>query len=761
MKQVYSGFVFLLCSIAVAAQVKNPEINWADYMKRQTMRWDSISTSYYTGILLGNGLLGTNIYKEDDYTIRFDVGRTDVTDQREHQGTALSEALISRPRLPIGRMTLKTIGKITGAKMSLDIYNAKAEGTIYTSKGTLEFSSFVAANSNVIYIRAKGTQQEKNINWQFIAENSKSPRMNQNNTGNPEVYPENPAFSLKKSGIFSICQQALLNGGGYATAWTAKKGPNESTMLISVGYDGAGQLDEVKEATTAINSFITAKMPVVFAVHQKWWHQFYQQSFLSLPDQRMESFYWIQLYKLAAATRANKPMIDLMGPWFTSKTPWPGIWWNLNTQLTYSPIFASNHLELGKSLFNNLNKNLANLINNVPEEWRKDAAAIGRTTGYDLVSPLLETNKEHGQFELGNLTWTMFYYYQYYSYTKDREELTKYIYPLLKRSVNHLLYHLKKDEAGVFHLPSSFSPEYKYAEDANYALSSLRWGLQTLIALDKKEDLKDADREKWESTLEHLVPYPVDDTGLMIGKDVPLTSSHRHYSHLLMIYPYRLINADQPENRELIEKSLNHWISLKGALQGYTFTGAASINAMMGKGNQSYDLLNQLFDQFIKPNTLYQESGPVIETPLSAATSIQELLIQSWAGKIRIFPAVPDQWKNVSFDKLRAEGGFLVSANREDGATSFIRIFSTKGDTCQVQTDMKVSMVSSDKRKELAFTVFEHEGKMNLSFSTIPGETILLSAGYDTSKFNILPVKSMIRANWSWGLNIKPAVVSP
>lgn len=755
MKQIYSGFVFLLCSIAVAAQVKNPEINWGDYMKRQTMRWDSISTSYYTGILLGNGLLGTNIYKEDDYTIRFDIGRTDVTDQREHQGTALSEALISRPRLPIGRMTLKTIGKITGAKMSLDIYNAKAEGTIYTSKGSLEFSSFVAANSNVIYIRAKGTQQEKNISWQFVAENSKSPRMNQNNTGNPEVYPENPAFSLKKSGIFSLCHQLLLNGGGYATAWTAKKGPNESTMLISVGYDGEGQLDEVKEATTAINTFIAAKMPVVFAAHQKWWHQFYQQSFLSLPDQRMESFYWIQLYKLAAATRANKPMVDLMGPWFTSKTPWPGIWWNLNTQLTYSPIFASNHMELGKSLFNTLNKNLANLIANVPTEWQKDAAAIGRTTGYDLVSPLLEANKEHGQFELGNLTWVMFYYHQYYAYTKDREELTKYIYPLLKRSVNHLLYHLKKDEAGVFHLPSSFSPEYKYAEDANYALSSLRWGLQTLIALDKKEGLKDADREKWESVLEHLVPYPVDSTGLMIGKDVALTSSHRHYSHLLMIYPYRLINADQPENRELIEKSLNHWISLKGALQGYTFTGAASINAMMGKGNESCELLNQLFDQFIKPNTLYQESGPVIETPLSAATSIQELLIQSWAGKIRVFPAVPDQWKNVSFDKLRAEGGFLVSANREDGATSFIRIFSTKGDSCQVQTDMKVSMVSSDKRKELAFTVFEHEGKMNLSFSTIPGETILLSAGYDTSKFNILPVKSTIRENWSWGLKTK------
>lgn len=755
MKQIYAGFVFLLGSLAAAAQVNTTTINWPDYMKRQIMRWDSVSTSYYTGILLGNGLLGTNIYKEDDNAIRFDIGRSDVTDQREHQGNGLSEPLISRPRLPIGRMILKTTGKITGAKMTLDLYNAKAEGTIYTTKGTLEFSSFVPANTNVIYIKAKGTLLEKNINWQFVGEKSKSPRMNQNNTGNPEVYPENPASVLTKSGIFSVFHQPLLNNGSYATVWTTKKGINESTMLISVGYDGEGKLDEIKEATAAINSFMVTKLPVAQAAHQKWWHQFYQQSFISIPDQRMESFYWIQLYKLASATRANKPMIDLMGPWFTSKTPWPAVWWNLNTQLTYSPVFTANHLELGKSLFNTLNKNLPNLINNVPEEWRKDAAAIGRISGYDLIAPLSEANKDNGQFELGNLTWTMFYYYQYYSYSKDREELIKYIYPLLKRSVNHLLYHLKKDEAGIFHLPSSFSPEYKYAEDANYALSSLRWGLETLIALDKKEDLKDADRGKWESILEKLVPYPVNDTGYMIGKDVSLSSSHRHYSHLLMIYPYRLINPDQADSRELIQKSLDHWISLKGALQGYTFTGAASINAMMGKGNESYELLNQLFDQFIKPNTLYQESGPVIETPLSAATSIQEMLLQSWAGKVRVFPAIPDQWKNVSFDKLRAEGGFLVSAGRENGETSFIRVLSTTGDTCRVLTDMKVSMVSSDKRQELAFTVFESEGKMNISFSTIPGETILLSSGYDTSKFNVLPVKTTIREKWSWGLKIR------
>ncbi|MBC8986847.1 alpha-L-fucosidase [Pedobacter sp. N36a] len=749
MKSCFSFIFFLLAAVtsSLFAQEKSNEVDWAKFMKRQTLRWDSIGTSYYSGILLGNGWLGTNIYKEDEQTIRFDIGRTDVTDQRPHQGSGLSEPLISRPRLPIGRMTIKTLGRITGAKMNLDIYNATAEGTIYTSKGTLEFSSFVPANANVIYISAKGTQSEKDLNWAFIAEKSKSPRMNQENAGNPAVYPENPMYQLSKVGEFERCKQPLLNDGGYATVWTKKQTADESTMLVSVGYDANGKADEVKEATQAIQQFRKVKLSAALAAHQKWWHQYYQQSFISIPDQRMESFYWIQLYKLGSATRANLPMIDLMGPWFNSKTPWPGVWWNLNTQLTYSPIFTANHLELGKSLFNTLNNNLQNLINNVPEPWRKDAAAIGRISGYDLVAPLAEDHKANGQFELGNLTWAMFYYYQYYAYSKDKQELQKHIYSLLKRSLNHLLYHLKKDEQGILHLPSSFLPEYKYAEDANYALSSLRWGLSTLIDLNKKEGFQDTDLGKWEEVMKNLVPYPVNETGLMIGKEVSLTSSHRHYSHLMTP-----LNA---ANQALIEKSLNHWLSLKGALQGYTFTGAVSINAMMGKGDQAYDLLNQLFDQYIQPNTLYQESGPVIETPLSAATSIQELLIQSWGDKIRIFPAIPEIWKNVSFDQLRTEGGFLVSASCVNGATQFIKVYSTKGDTCRLETDLKVSLVSSDQRKELAFSVFQNEGKMNISFSTLPGETIFLSDGHHRHQFKVLPTTANIKENWSWGLKKK------
>jgi alpha-L-fucosidase 2 len=44
---------------------------------------------------------------------------------------------------------------------------------------------------------------------------------------------------------------------------------------------------------------------------------------------------------------------------------------------------------------------------------------------------------------------------------------------------------------------------------------------------------------------------------------------------------------------------------------------------------------------------------------------------------VRIFPAVPTPWKEVSFEDLRAEGGFRVWAKREAGRTKRIEIVST------------------------------------------------------------------------------------
>ena len=48
--------------------------------------------------------------------------------------------------------------------------------------------------------------------------------------------------------------------------------------------------------------------------------------------------------------------------------------------------------------------------------------------------------------------------------------------------------------------------------------------------------------------------------------------------------------------------------------------------------------MKTFIQKFVKPNTLYAESGPVIETPLAGMQSIQELYLQHWKWHYRIFP---------------------------------------------------------------------------------------------------------------------------
>lgn len=64
------------------------------------------------------------------------------------------------------------------------------------------------------------------------------------------------------------------------------------------------------------------------------------------------------------------------------------------------------------------------------------------------------------------------------------------------------------------------------------------------------------------------------------------------------------------------------------------------------------------------------------------------MLLQSWGGKLRIFPAVPDSWKDIAYKDFRAEGAFLITASRKNGKTEFITIKSLAGEPCIVVTDI-------------------------------------------------------------------------
>ncbi|WP_316831745.1 glycosyl hydrolase family 95 catalytic domain-containing protein [Pedobacter aquatilis] len=746
-----TSFIIAFCCTILTILSSAQQINWPAFMQAQNLKWDRLGKNYYEGVILGNGLLGINIYEQAQNIIRFDIGRSDVVDNRTAVAPQVNK-LYTQARLPIGHFELGTKSAITSSEIVLDIYNAIAKGKIKTEKGEIDFTAYVSAVGEVMVIELHKTGAEEASGLKFVPEESKSARLGFNRPDKPESYPANPPILASTQGSFRIYHQQLLNRGGYASVYTSNRSKGFEKVNISIGYDEFNNLDEIAQAKNYVKAFEKNSASTNLLKHANWWHNYYQKSFVSLPDKRMESFYWAQLYKLACLTRPNKPMIDLMGPW-TSDTPWPAIWWNLNVQLSYSPMAVINHTELSEPLLNTLAKNEQQLRKNVPEQWQGDASLIGRSSSYTLESKISMDEIASGNFEAANLCWTMFYCYEYYLHTKDEQRLRKEIYPLLKRSTNFMIHLLKKDESGKYHFPVSISPEYSQnGADANYVLSTLRWALKTLSDVNTQLKLNDSDTDKWKDLAANLSEYPKDATGFMIARGLPLSTSHRHYSHLLMIYPYHLINWENPADRPVISQSLNHWISLKGALQGYTYTGAASIYASMGKGDSSARMLDQLFTKYIKPNTLYRESGPVIETPLAALNSVCELLIQSWGAKVRVFPAVPSNWKNASFDKLGAEGAFEVSARYENRHTTYIQVKSLKGGICRIQTTMKPEEVMSDSTEKTGVTIGVFEDQQLISFDTKAGEIITLKAKKQTTG-EINPVPYQFNTAWHWGLN--------
>lgn len=651
------------------------QIDWNSFLSRQDPLWDTPPTAWADAPFLGNGLLGCYLMCRGKDML-LELGRTDVCDHRQDEDTSL----YSRRRLPIGHMRFSLREEITGADLRLDLHRAELTGHIRTVRGDVSIRILVHSLQPVILCELQPSQGSLLSGMRFVPQDTKCPERIYSRI--KEVAPDPPAYAFHERGFLGAVQP-LLAGGEYATAWRQISEEEGGCRLLiatsSVTAAGGG----IQEAERAIDAAEAQVWQALLASHREWWAAFYRKSFVSIPDDRLESLYWIQMYKLGSATRAEHPAIDLMGPWYLDSA-WLIIWWNLNIQLSYFPVYAANHLELGESFCRLLHRNQQNLALNVPEAFREDCYAIGRTTGYDCL------NEDMVGKEYCNLPWACHNYWMQYRHSMDDRMLREELYPLLKRSTNFYLRNLREDSQGILHAPFSYSPEYPVgAEDCNVDLALIRWGCDTLLQICDRLKIKDPQQAQWRDVLQRLADYPKDETGLLIGRDVPLSESHRHYSHLFPIYPLYLMHWEQPQMRPLIETSLAHWLSMEEALQGYSYTGAASMLASMGRGEEAVRSLDALIEGYLLPNTMYREElGPVIETPLSAARSIQDMLMTSWGGCIRIFPGIPEAWGDVVFHDLRAEGAFLVSAVREGGELIFVRVRSLAGEPLRMRFSM-------------------------------------------------------------------------
>lgn len=664
--------LFALSSICIYPQVL-VKGNKDKYMATQNLVWEQLPYQWNEGAFLGNGRVGMMIYVDSiDNSLTLWLGRPDVTDHRlapdkkTSMGVKGASVLTDFCRMDIGKMKLYPKADILDGRFVLDIYKGELHGKLNTSCGEIAFTAYTPSSYEVNVVEV---ETDVPCRWNLIPGSPRSPRILAFPHLKEQIpYEDNPPVLYEADENEGAAVHSLTAGGDYATYWRkVKNGKRKTTLWVATANAVPLAGVSLSQARRELGYALEVGSPKLRKETTKWWNAFFDGSIINLPDKKMENFYYIQMYKLAICSHPKGPAIDNLGVCY-KPTTWPGIWWNLNVQLTYMSTHVTNKLEQGKNF---------------------------QTLMDEYFLPVLEA---HNPAKVGDFAWALNTYYSYMRYAgKSWNEISEKVMPKAEAILALYLPHLKEKD-GHYNLLGMESPEYEGFEvydNSNYNLANLHWILNTLYDLSKRSGISREKQEYWRTLDERLHDYPTDENGFMIASDKPVAKSHRHYSHLLSFYPLRLHNPDKPETRSLLEKSIDHWLSIGngGGLAGYSYTGAASLYAFLGDGDKTYNRLGHFLNQpiglgLLLPNTLYTEGlgkNPVIETPLSAATATAEMLLQSWGEVIRPFPAIPTTWKECSFMNLRAEGGFVVSAACKKGKLQWVEVRSEAGMPCRIK----------------------------------------------------------------------------
>jgi hypothetical protein len=179
---------------------------------------------------------------------------------------------------------------------------------------------------------------------------------------------------------------------------------------------------------------------------------------------------------------------------------------------------------------------------------------------------------------------------------------------------------------------------------------------------------------------------------------------------------------------QLLLNDVAHWKDkLTGPGEGGNTLGNGIETCFPGAVRVGYDpalILQQLKDRITAsalPNGWITQTGGGTETLAAVPLTINEMLLQSYEGVLRVFPCW-DRSRDASFDHLRAYGAFLVSSRIKDGSVDSVRLISEKGRPCNMENPWpgeKVQLIRNGRPSQVL-------SGARLHFNTSPREDIYI-----------------------------------
>lgn len=732
-KKIIKIVVFVILIISRFSQPASAELSRLPTEKG--LRFASLPTQWDEGIPLGNGMLGALIYERDDM-LRISLDRADLWDLRPvrnfnspdfsyqwiykhvldknydpvHQMVDVPYDRDAAPtKIPAGALELPITGLGKIKSVILDIATATCH--IQWLNGTTA-TFFISAVSHAGFFKFEKLPAGCDFSLRL-----KSPPYQvteQNEEGNAVVGGQDlvrlgyPQGSIKQTGHLIHYHQRGWGDFSYdiAVKWRKKKLHTiEGTWSItSKGspYPASEQADGIA------SSALTHSFDQAWNEHKKWWTVYWEQSSIQIPDSVLMHQYDMDMYLFASASRKGSPPITLQAIWTADNgklPPWKGdIHNDLNTQLSYWPGYPSNHLQESAVFTEWLWKN--------KPVFKKYTSRFFKDNGLNVPGVCTLTGEPMGgwgQYSLSPTVacWLSQYFYWQWIYSGDKQFLKNRAYPWVKAVAVHIESIAVKDNSNHWRLPISSSPEFFdnkpkawFLQTSNYDLSLIRWLLKSAIQMANILHLQ-SEATHWKHFLSGWPGLATNhkDSALVVAPGIPYNFSHRHFSHLMSIYPLQLVDwYHGKKDQKIIDASLKELEKYgPSGWTGYSYAWEACLKAMAQDGMGAEKALKIFATSFCSPNSFHlngDQSGKgysgftyrpfTLEGNFAFAQAVQLMLLQQHEGVNYIFSAIPDTWKNVSFENFRTPGAFLISSKMVNGKITQLEITSLKGGRIKV-----------------------------------------------------------------------------
>lgn len=446
------------------------------------------------------------------------------------------------------------------------------------------------------------------------------------------------------------------------------------------------------------------------------WANYWNASAVSLPDEpALEKAWYHGLYFLRCTVHPQGTYPGLYGNWMLRRagSVWHGDYhMNYNAQQPLWGMFSANHAELHESYLDMVEQHLPLARKHAREYFGLPGAAFPHTSfpiGLEEVSP---TSPDMG-WEMCETPWWVQSLWWHYCYTGDRELLKKRLWPILREAAIFMTAYIQRaatlpgvPQDGKAHIYPTVPPElycHTFRFDRNMdCLADLTLTKFLFNAcLDSVRILELGQQESGlvtdiQSILERYPAYPTADTPAgpvlvsVSGEDPDIV--YNCPISTMSLFPgeeHGLSTAsNDPGTFDLLRRTYERQYNEGGNDLVHLHLQAARLGMLdldKFKRQLEYCLLpnGTWTDMVMQAGGRYSDLsefdfmerlGVWVEN-FSVFAVINECLMQSWDGIIRLFP----NWNSghrASFHNLRAKGAFLVSASYAEGKVISARFFS-------------------------------------------------------------------------------------